>query len=215
MLYSLDISYKPSRIRNLYRSIDDVTICGIKDLIKKKRLSKQVLPNRIFSREKNLPVSDSTLTRGREHNDLVEINAILSKQNCSNFTPSVKAKRSATEELKPVTKKWNQHKEPGECIQKRKYRKRNLNLENNVEIKVETLSNDDYQDNFVDNQHDNTEILNSNSTIEKLKTVNCKCDDKLLQVYHRNGWEGSAILHHGSLIQIGCLQFVFSITAHG
>ncbi|XP_049519208.1 PHD finger protein 12 isoform X2 [Dermacentor silvarum] len=26
------------------------------------------------------------------------------------------------------------------------------------------------------------------------------------------GWEGTALLHHGSLIKLGCLQFVFSVT---
>ncbi|XP_054710303.1 PHD finger protein 12-like [Uloborus diversus] len=30
-----------------------------------------------------------------------------------------------------------------------------------------------------------------------------------------NGWEGTAILHHGSYIKCGCLQFVFSITEYG
>lgn len=29
------------------------------------------------------------------------------------------------------------------------------------------------------------------------------------------GWEGSAPLHHGSLIRFGCIQFVFSITSYG
>ncbi|XP_015925034.1 PHD finger protein 12 [Parasteatoda tepidariorum] len=29
------------------------------------------------------------------------------------------------------------------------------------------------------------------------------------------GWEGTALLHHGSFIQCGCLQFVFSITEYG
>ncbi|KAH6932574.1 hypothetical protein HPB50_007619 [Hyalomma asiaticum] len=28
------------------------------------------------------------------------------------------------------------------------------------------------------------------------------------------GWEGTALLHHGSLIKLGCLQFVFSVTNH-
>ena len=26
------------------------------------------------------------------------------------------------------------------------------------------------------------------------------------------GWEGTALLHHGSLIKMGCMQFLFSIT---
>ena len=26
------------------------------------------------------------------------------------------------------------------------------------------------------------------------------------------GWEGTALLHHGSYIKVGCIQFVFSIT---
>ncbi len=28
------------------------------------------------------------------------------------------------------------------------------------------------------------------------------------------GWEGTALLHHGSYIKMGCLQFVFSITEY-
>lgn len=27
------------------------------------------------------------------------------------------------------------------------------------------------------------------------------------------GWEGTAVLHHGSFIKFGCIHFVFSITA--
>jgi len=36
----------------------------------------------------------------------------------------------------------------------------------------------------------------------------CYCDGE-----GRNGCEGSALLHHGSLIQFGCLQFVFSVAS--
>jgi len=28
------------------------------------------------------------------------------------------------------------------------------------------------------------------------------------------GWEGSACLHHGSIIRFGCLQFSFRIAEH-
>jgi len=28
------------------------------------------------------------------------------------------------------------------------------------------------------------------------------------------GWEGSACLHHGSIIRFGCLQFCFHISEH-
>jgi len=36
----------------------------------------------------------------------------------------------------------------------------------------------------------------------------CYCEEE-----GRSGCEGSALLHHGSLVQFGCLQFVFSITS--
>eukprot|EP00092_Neocalanus_flemingeri_P030683 GFUD01033315.1.p1 GENE.GFUD01033315.1~~GFUD01033315.1.p1 ORF type:complete len:771 (+),score=220.33 GFUD01033315.1:57-2369(+) len=36
----------------------------------------------------------------------------------------------------------------------------------------------------------------------------CYCDEEV-----RSGCEGSALLHHGSLVQFGCLQFVFSVAS--
>lgn len=42
----------------------------------------------------------------------------------------------------------------------------------------------------------------------------CKCDNlgHKSQEENLNGWEGPIVLHHGSLVQIGCLQFVFGIS---
>ena len=43
----------------------------------------------------------------------------------------------------------------------------------------------------------------------------CKCDLEGHSNSSYIGWEGSAILHQGSLMKFGCLYFVFSITAYG
>nr|XP_006641114.1 PREDICTED: PHD finger protein 12 isoform X1 [Lepisosteus oculatus] len=41
---------------------------------------------------------------------------------------------------------------------------------------------------------------------------NCKASSSSLIGGGGAGWEGTALLHHGSYIKLGCLQFVFSIT---
>jgi PHD finger protein 12 len=46
------------------------------------------------------------------------------------------------------------------------------------------------------------------------KECNCKVKYTPL-LSNGGGWEGSAVLHHGSHIKMGCLQFVFSITSCG
>lgn len=40
----------------------------------------------------------------------------------------------------------------------------------------------------------------------------CKASGSSLIGGSGAGWEGTALLHHGSYIKLGCLQFVFSIT---
>ena len=40
---------------------------------------------------------------------------------------------------------------------------------------------------------------------------NCKVSSSSLIGGSGAGWEGTALLHHGSYIKVGCLQFVFSI----
>lgn len=40
------------------------------------------------------------------------------------------------------------------------------------------------------------------------RRISCGCGEKFNDV---TGWEGSALLHHCSLLQFGCLQFVFSV----
>lgn len=40
----------------------------------------------------------------------------------------------------------------------------------------------------------------------------CKASSSSLIGGSGAGWEGTALLHHGSYIKLGCLQFVFSIT---
>lgn len=54
---------------------------------------------------------------------------------------------------------------------------------------------------------------------DKFNRIPCSCTSKTTQPINsqiRNaGWEGPAILHHGSHIKIGCFQFIFSITQFG
>lgn len=50
---------------------------------------------------------------------------------------------------------------------------------------------------------------------ENQKPCNCKTSSSSLIGGSGAGWEGTALLHHGSYIKCGCLQFVFSITEYG
>ena len=43
----------------------------------------------------------------------------------------------------------------------------------------------------------------------------CQCDRRRAEEPSTCGWEGSAILNHGSLITFGCLEFTFSLTDFG
>lgn len=43
-------------------------------------------------------------------------------------------------------------------------------------------------------------------------SCSCKASSSSLIGGSGAGWEGTALLHHGSYIKLGCLQFVFSIT---
>uniref|UniRef100_A0ABM5ENQ0 PHD finger protein 12 isoform X1 n=1 Tax=Pogona vitticeps TaxID=103695 RepID=A0ABM5ENQ0_9SAUR len=44
------------------------------------------------------------------------------------------------------------------------------------------------------------------------RPCNCKASSSSLIGGSGAGWEGTALLHHGSYIKLGCLQFVFSVT---
>lgn len=46
------------------------------------------------------------------------------------------------------------------------------------------------------------------------KQCSCKGSSSSLIGGNGAGWEGTALLHHGSYIKTGCLQFVFSIVDH-
>ncbi|CAG0888135.1 unnamed protein product [Darwinula stevensoni] len=39
----------------------------------------------------------------------------------------------------------------------------------------------------------------------------CRCQGPPSTQFRKTGWEGSAVMHHGSVVQFGCLSFVFSI----
>ena len=50
--------------------------------------------------------------------------------------------------------------------------------------------------------------------LQTKKPCNCKVSTSSLIGGSGAGWEGTALLHHGSYIKVGCLQFVFSIVDH-
>lgn len=47
-----------------------------------------------------------------------------------------------------------------------------------------------------------------------VKACNCTTSSSNLIGGSGAGWEGTALLHHGSYIKLGCAQFVFSITSN-
>ncbi|XP_071946284.1 PHD finger protein 12-like [Antedon mediterranea] len=57
------------------------------------------------------------------------------------------------------------------------------------------------------------QMFNINSSFDKV--CNCKTSKSTFVGGNGAGWEGTAILHHGSCIQIGCLKFLFSVTEAG
>ena len=48
-----------------------------------------------------------------------------------------------------------------------------------------------------------------------LEACCCRASPSIIIGGNGAGWEGSAILNHGSHIRMGCLEFVFSITSYG
>ncbi|XP_076363794.1 PHD finger protein 12-like isoform X2 [Tachypleus tridentatus] len=57
-----------------------------------------------------------------------------------------------------------------------------------------------------------SKCLTMNPNVGKLwKPCNCKTSSSGVTGENKAGWEGAVVIHHGSYIQCGCLQFVFSI----
>ncbi|KAG8450465.1 hypothetical protein GDO86_002936 [Hymenochirus boettgeri] len=54
-------------------------------------------------------------------------------------------------------------------------------------------------------------IMNSHAQGPYLQPCNCKASSSSLIGGSGAGWEGTALLHHGSYIKLGCIQFLFSI----
>lgn len=89
-------------------------------------------------------------------------------------------------------------------------------------IENSKLELNDDEDEKVDKNKDinNSKKEEDNELIEQvyLRDDNrklCYCDRKSDQKSNSCGWEGSAILNHGSLINFGCLEFTFSVTSFG
>lgn len=57
-----------------------------------------------------------------------------------------------------------------------------------------------------------TAMMRSQAQGPLRKPCSCKASSSSLIGGSGAGWEGTALLHHGSYIKLGCLQFVFSIT---
>ncbi|KAJ7309090.1 hypothetical protein JRQ81_008404 [Phrynocephalus forsythii] len=56
------------------------------------------------------------------------------------------------------------------------------------------------------------EVMRAQAQGPAPRPCNCKASNSSLIGGGGAGWEGTALLHHGSYIKLGCLQFVFSIT---
>ncbi|XP_051541513.1 PHD finger protein 12-like isoform X2 [Myxocyprinus asiaticus] len=55
-------------------------------------------------------------------------------------------------------------------------------------------------------------VMSCQSQDASITPCNCKSSGSSLIGGSGAGWEGTALLHHGSHIKLGCLQFIFSIT---
>lgn len=55
-------------------------------------------------------------------------------------------------------------------------------------------------------------VMSSQSQGVPGQSCSCKASSSSLIGGSGAGWEGTALLHHGSYIKLGCLQFVFSVT---
>ncbi|XP_053313032.1 PHD finger protein 12 [Spea bombifrons] len=56
------------------------------------------------------------------------------------------------------------------------------------------------------------EVMRSKAQGPHQQPCNCKASSSSLIGGSGAGWEGTALLHHGSYIKLGCIQFLFSIT---
>ncbi|KAK3085048.1 hypothetical protein FSP39_023477, partial [Pinctada imbricata] len=63
-------------------------------------------------------------------------------------------------------------------------------------------------------QEEEEKLMMSSHANSMKKSCNCKTSSSSLIGGSGAGWEGTALLHHGSYIKLGCLQFVFSIVDH-
>ncbi|KAM9320324.1 LOW QUALITY PROTEIN: PHD finger protein 12 [Gastrophryne carolinensis] len=54
--------------------------------------------------------------------------------------------------------------------------------------------------------------MSSRAQSSHAQPCNCKASSSSLIGGSGAGWEGTALLHHGSYIKLGCIQFLFSIT---
>ncbi|MCJ8742245.1 hypothetical protein PDJAM_G00079860 [Pangasius djambal] len=64
-----------------------------------------------------------------------------------------------------------------------------------------------------DEDHGNVSgVMSSQAVDSHLRPCGCKASGSSLIGGSGAGWEGTALLHHGSHVKLGCLQFVFSIT---
>ncbi|KAM9005696.1 PHD finger protein 12 [Sarcophilus harrisii] len=63
-----------------------------------------------------------------------------------------------------------------------------------------------------DDSPEEAAVMSSQAQGQPRWPCNCKASSSSLIGGSGAGWEGTALLHHGSYIKLGCLQFVFSVT---
>lgn len=140
-----------------------------------------------------------------------------------------RAKKSKGPEKVPVTSKpvvkWSLRqrvKEEQELIEKSEREEKKKKLEERLKPETSSITttskkikshSDEPSANF---ERISVKYQSMNPSSGKMfKECSCRCSPSLMMGVTGAGWEGSALVNHGSHIRLGCLQFVFSITCYG
>ncbi|XP_059143694.1 PHD finger protein 12-like [Physella acuta] len=78
----------------------------------------------------------------------------------------------------------------------------------------EMISKDGRRNGTKSSKHGEDKLRMSAKANGRCSVCSCKASSSSLIGGSGAGWEGTALLHHGSYIKVGCLQFVFSIVDH-
>lgn len=224
--YSCDISDKLAHHRTLYNSIES-TFSGIREYIsdepKETKTRKTRAPKRFLREQFNNSIPDSEFIDefGQIHFKPLQAS---SEQNGASFPKGTKERRLRHRKIYIGTKEDVMSDDSCEDAYEKRHSKRTrLNsgpisdLVEHLETLVSKTEGQSEEDRRVVKWKslESAPVL-SMSAHTSSQWIPCNCDSRgHLKEASSSGWEGSAILHQGSLITIGCLHFVFSIAAHG